>query len=318
MKEKRKNYRIKTALIGFCAVAIMFGLTATGGILAAEVSQEDHEKLQDLKKKEAEKNLHPHERTPPHDPTGGAKHGNLGQAATNPIANLIQLQLINAYNWENHNSSGGANSFIIQPVIPLKMPWEKVPLLITRTTLPYVWTPDLGDPIGRKDGFGDLSFLGLFTPKLKTKGMQLGLGGNFIFPTAGDNDFTGSGKWSAGPALLYINMKTPHLQWGLFAFQDWSYAGDSDREDVNQLALQPFITYHFGKGWYVSSPDVPQTYNFENDKWTWAIGPLLGKVTKIGKQPVKMFGAVYYNPEDDAGPTPEWTARFGLTLLFPK
>jgi hypothetical protein len=113
-------------------------------------------------------------------------------------------------------------------------------------------------------------------------------------------------------------MKTPHLQWGLFAFQDWSYAGDSDREDVNQLALQPFITYHFGKGWYVSSPDVPQTYNFENDKWTWAIGPLLGKVTKIGKQPVKMFGAVYYNPEDDAGPTPEWTARFGLTLLFPK
>jgi hypothetical protein len=203
-------------------------------------------------------------------------------------------------------------------VIPVKLPWEKVPLLITRTTLPYVWTPDLGDPIGRKNGLGDLSFLGLLTPKLKTKGVQLGLGGNFIIPTAGDNDFTGSGKWSAGPAFLYINMKTPNLQWGLFTFQEWSYAGDSDREDVNQLSLQPFITYHFGKGWYVGSPDLPQVYNFENNKWTWLIGPQLGKVTKLGKQPVKMFGAVYYNPEDDAGPTPEWTAKVGLTFLLPK
>jgi hypothetical protein len=87
---------------------------------------------------------------------------------------------------------------------------------------------------------------------------------------------------------------------------------------VNELALQPFITYHFGKGWYVGSPESPQIYNFQNSKWTWAIGPQLGRVFKIGKLPVKLFGAVYYNPEDEAGPTPEWTAKFGLTFLFPK
>jgi hypothetical protein len=313
MKEKRKNLCLKATLIGLFAAAIMFGFT-TGSVLA----QDDKANYEEHKKKEAEKNLHPHERPPPHDPTGGAKHANLGQAATNPIANLIQFQLINAYNWENHNSSGGSNNFILQPVIPIKLPWEKVPILVTRTTLPYVWTPDLGDPIGRKDGFGDLTSLGLFTPKLKTKGVQVGLGWSLTMPTAGDNDFTGSGKWSAGPAFLYINMKTPHLQWGLFTFQEWSFAGDSDREDVNQLSLQPFITYHFGKGWYVGSPEIPQTYNFENSKWTWAIGPQLGRVFKIGKRPVKMFGAVYYNPEDDAGPTPEWTAKIGLTLLFPE
>jgi hypothetical protein len=313
MKEKRKNNWIKMALITLGAVAIMFGLT-TGSLLA----KDDKLSYEEYKKKEAEKNLHPHERPPPHDPTGGAKHANLAQAATNPIANMVQFQLLDAYNWENHNSSGYSNSFIVQPVIPFKMPWEKVPVLVTRTTLPYVWTPDLGDPIGRKNGFGDLTSLGLFTPKLKTKGVQLGLGWTVTIPTAGDNDFTGSGKWSAGPAFLYINMKTPNLQWGLFTFQEWSFAGDSDRESVNQLSLQPFITYHFGKGWYVGSPEVPQTYNFENSKWTWAIGPQLGRVFKIGKQPLKLFGAVYYNPEDDAGPTPEWTAKIGLTLLFPK
>lgn len=307
MREKHKNFWIKTALTTLCAVAVMFGLT-TGNVLA-----HDDPTHYDNSKAPHES---PHKAEPP---TGG--HKNLAQAATNPIANLVQVQLLNSYNWENHNSSGYSNNFVLQPVIPFKMPWEKVPILVTRTTLPYVWTPDLDEPIGRKNGFGDLVSLGLFTPKLKTKGVQLGLGWTVTIPTAGDNDFTGSGKWSAGPAFLYINMKTPNIQWGLFTFQEWSFAsssGNSDREDVNQLSLQPFITYHFGKGWYVGSPDVPQTYNFENSKWTWAIGPQLGKVTKIGKQPVKMFGAVYYNPEDDAGPTPEWTAKFGLTLLFPK
>jgi hypothetical protein len=313
MRVKLKRLYVRVVLIGLCTVAIVFGFT-TGSVLA----QDDKANYEKYKKKEADKKLPPHERSAPHDPTGGAKHANLGEAATNPISNLIQFQLINAYNWENHNSSGYSNNFIVQPVIPIKLPWEKVPLLITRTTLPYAWTPDLGDPIGRKNGLADSSLLLLGTPKLKAKGVQVGLGGSFIIPTAGDNDFTGSGKWSAGPAFLYINMKIPNFQWGLFTFQVWSYAGDSDREGVSQLSLQPFITYHFGKGWYVGSPDVPQTYNFKNSKWTWAIGPQLGKVFKIGKQPVKMFGEVYYNPEDDAGPTAEWTARFGLTLLFPE
>ncbi len=68
----------------------------------------------------------------------------------------------------------------------------------------------------------------------------------------------------------------------------------------------------------MGSPDVPQVYDFGNDKWTWALGPQVGRVLKLGKQHVKMFGAVYYNPEDDAGPTAKWTAKFGLTLLFPK
>jgi hypothetical protein len=58
MKEKRNNYWIKMVLIGLCAVVITFGLTS-GSVLAAEASQEDHEKLQDLKKKEAEKKLPP-------------------------------------------------------------------------------------------------------------------------------------------------------------------------------------------------------------------------------------------------------------------
>jgi hypothetical protein len=295
------------ALITLCAVAVMFGFT-TGSVLA-------HDDPTHYDKTKAPHES-PHKAEPP---TGG--HKNLAEAATNPIANLVQFQVINNYNWENHNSSGYSNATILQPVVPFKLPWEKVPLLITRTTLPYVMTPDFDGPEDRKRGFGDTTLLMLASPKLETKGIQLGLGLNSVIPTAGDNDFTGSGKWQAGPSVLYINMRTPKIQWGLFAYQLWDFAsssGNSDRGSVSKLSLQPFITFHFGKGWYIGSPDIPQTYDFNSDKWTWALGGQVGKVTKLGKQPVKLFGEVLYNPEDDNGPTAEWTARVGLTFLFPK
>jgi hypothetical protein len=298
---------IRTGLIGFCIATILAGFTS-GHVWA----HEDHDE---------EKKLPPHEQ--PHraePPTGG--HKNLAEAATNPIANLIQFQVQNSYSPSNHNSSGYSNVTVLQPVIPIKLPWEKVPLLITRTTLPYITTPDFDGPEDRKRGFGDTTFLGLFSPKLETKGVQVGLGPTLVIPTAGDNEFVGSGKWQAGPSALYINMQTPSIQWGLFAFHLWDFAdsnaGPDDRQHVSKLSLQPFITKHLNDGWYVGSPDVPQTYDFNTDKWTWALGPQVGKVTKLGKMPVKIFGALYFNPEDEAGPTAEWTAKVGITFLFPK
>ena len=318
MKATGKIRYLKVALAGLPAVAITFGLTS-GSVLAVEVSDEDYKTLQIHKTKQAEKQLPPHLRPPPSKAPANAKAGNLAEAATNPIAPMIQFQVQDVYNWENHNSDGYGNNVIIQPVIPVSMPWEAVPMLITRTTIPYVSTPDLGSPVNRKHGLGDTSLLGLFTPKLKAKGVQLGLGYTAVVPTAGDNDFTGAGKWSAGPSFLFINMRTPHLQWGLFAFQTWSFAdAQQDREDVSKLSLQPFITLHLKEGWYIGSPDNPQTYNFKNNKWTWALGGQVGRVMKLGKLPVKLFAEVLNNPEDNAGATPEWTAKFNLTMLFPE
>jgi hypothetical protein len=196
-----------------------------------------------------------------------------------------------------------------------------VPLLITRSTLPYITTPNFEGPEKRQRGFGDTEVLLLVTPKLDTKGIQMGFGINSAIPTAGDNDFTGSGKWQIGPSALYINMRTPKLQWGLFGYYLADFASTSngsDRTHVSKLSLQPFITFHFDEGWYAGSPDTPQTYDYNSDKWTWALGGQVGRVTKLGKQPVKLFGEVLYNPEDDNGPTAEWTAKINITFLLPE
>ena len=66
-------------------------------------------------------------------------------------------------------------------------------------------TPQIGGGVGTKEGFGDLVSQGYFLPKLETKGVMAAFGWNLTIPTAGSNEFTGSGKWSLGPALLYFN-----------------------------------------------------------------------------------------------------------------
>jgi len=256
----------------------------------------------------------PHKATPP---KGG--HSSLANAATNPIANLIQFQIQNEYSPDNYNADGYSNVFILQPVIPIKLSSESVPLLVTRTTLPYVSTPDLDD-VGRKQGFGDISTLGVFIPKSDTKGVMYGFGYNLTVPSAGDNDFTGSGKWSLGPAAVYFNGQTKGWQWGIFSYSSFSFASqDTSRHHVSNIAIQPFLVKHFDGGWYAGTPDNPQTYDFRTENWTTQIGPRVGRVMKFGAQPVNLFASAYYNTEDnDDEISSEWTYKLNLTFLFPE
>ncbi len=281
-------------LIRLWTVAITLGL-ASGSVLAGQTHEEITGTPYDNTKAPHES---PHKAEPP---TGG--HENLAEAATNPIGNLIQVQIQDQYNWSNHNSDGYSTSAILQPVIPVKLPWASVPTMITRTTLPYVSTPDLGDPVGRNNGLGDLTIIAPLLPKLKAKGIMIGIGPALSIPTATD-DFTGSGKWSAGPTVVYFNGRTKGLQWGVLGWHLWDFAGDEDRNSVNKSFFQPFLVKHFKKGWYVGTPDVPGTYNWRNGQTTFPLGVRLGRVTKIGKQPVNLMGEVFNSPWDDAGPRP--------------
>jgi hypothetical protein len=107
----------------------------------------------------------------------------------------------------------------------------------------------------------------------------------------------------------------------MFAYQLWDIASGKsggDRPGVSKLSLQPILIKHFAKGWYMASPDTPQTYDFKSKKWTWALGAQAGRVQKFGKMPVKWFGQILYNPEGDNGATAKWTAKVNLTFLFPE
>jgi hypothetical protein len=47
---------------------------------------------------------------------------------------------------------------------------------------------------------------------------MFGFGYNLTVPTAGSNDFTGSGKWSLDPGFVYFNLQTPGFQWGIWSW----------------------------------------------------------------------------------------------------
>jgi len=115
-----------------------------------------------------------------------------------------------------------------------------------------------------------------------------------------------------------------HGPWvvGLLANNVWSFAGDSDRDDVNAMLLQYFINYNLPNGWYLTSAPII-TANWEADSdntWTVPVGGGVGKLTRVGKVglPIDVLFQGFYNVEkpDDIGP--DWSIRLQVKFLFPK
>ena len=147
--------------------------------------------------------------------------------------------------------------------------------------MPYVSTPDL-DGVGRKHGMGDTNFLGFAVPKASPKKTVWGIGPAINIPTGGSDQFTGSGSWQLGPAAVVMVSPVKGLQVGALVFHQWDvYDIRSDAPDVSKTFIQPILTKHFDKGWYVSLPDTPQSYDWEEEDWTLNLGAVLGRVFPV-------------------------------------
>jgi hypothetical protein len=293
MPVKSERFKMLSAA-GF--TALLFSLTCAG-VYAHPHPPEDHPDVPD----------HP-------------AHADLAEEATNPVAPLMSFRAQYQNSPSYYNADSYSQAVIGQAVIPVPLDSKAVPMLITRTTIPYLSTPDLGEPVNRKHGFGDTDLLTFFIPNFGLKGHTLGFGASVGIPTGGDNEFTGSGQWTLGPTFVYLNTKTKGIQWGLLAFQDLDVASTrSDAADVDKISLQPIFTWHLSEGWYVSAPDLLQTYDNETNEWSTNIGAVVGRVFPWKKQHLQMFGGVYYNSEDNddivAG---EWTLKFNVSFLLPE
>ncbi len=179
-----------------------------------------------------------------------------------------------------------------------------------------IYQPDIAAPNGGEFGLGDIN-LTLFLSPAKSGKLIWGLGPIISLPTATDKTL-GTDKWAAGPSLVVLTMPG-HWVIGALANNLWSFAGDSDRADVNQFLLQYFVNYNFNGGWYLTSAPI-NTANWEEDndnRWTIPIGGGGGKVFRVGKQPLNFQTQAFYNVEHpDLGA--EWSLRLQLQFLFPK
>jgi hypothetical protein len=242
----------------------------------------------------------------------------LARATQNPVADLISVPFQNNTNYNVGFYDNTQNVLNIQPVMPFSL--NDKTNLITRTIVPVISQGKMVPGGSSTSGIGDIQFTAFYSPKEPTRGGLIwGAGPVLLMDTATDDDL-GTGKWSAGPSLVFLKM-TKDWVIGVLLQNVWDFAGDGDRDNVNSLLAQPFINYNFPHkpGRYLSfSPIITANWEADSDDvWTVPLGLQIGQILKIGKQPVNISGGAYYNvakPKYGA----DWTMRLQFTLLFPK
>ena len=247
-----------------------------------------------------------------YDHDGDVDQGDLAKAAQNPVGDLISLPFQNNMNFDVGPADRTQNVLNIQPVCPIALSknWN----FITRTIVPVISQPAPGNE--RTNGLGDLNFTGFFSPKQPGK-IIWGVGPTLVFPTATD-DVTGTDKWSAGPSVVVLTMPG---QWviGALVSNVWSFSGDDERADVNSFLMQYFVNYNLPDGWYLTSaPIITANWEAESgEQWTVPFGGGIGRVFRIGRQPINMQTQVFYNVETPTNGA-KWQWRLQVQLLFPK
>lgn len=238
----------------------------------------------------------------------------LQKATQNPVANLISVPLQDNSNFGIGSANRTQNVLNIQPVIPMKLveDWN----LITRIIQPIVWQPYPDQNSGGNYGFGDMNPTFFLTPA-KPGNFIWGAGPALVFPTATDSSL-GQGKWSIGPAFVGLAQPGPWTL-GVLVNNVWSYAGDSSRPSVNQMTLQYFVNYNLSAGWYLASQPII-TANWAaggKDVWTVPFGGGIGRIMKVGLQPINLSAQVYVSPIRPANSSP-WGIRLQIAFLFPQ
>ena len=206
------------------------------------------------------------------------------------------------------------NVLNIQPVIPVKFSenWN----LIIRWITPIIYQP-LGPGVG-VSGLGDMQPTFLLSPSKPHK-LIWGAGPIIQLPTA-TSRYTGQGKLAIGPNFVALGMPS-HFVLGVLLNNIWSVAGGGSRPDINQMLLQYFVNDNLKKGWYLTTqPIITANWNTSaasGSVWTIPIGGGVGRIMKLGFQPVNISVQAYGNAVHVPGAS-SWTVRAQLALLFPK
>jgi hypothetical protein len=239
----------------------------------------------------------------------------LAKKAQNPIADMISLPIqYNSY-LDTGPKEKTQNTLLIQPVMPfsLNKDWN----FIARPIIPLIEMPPLADGQNRNHGLGNIQFQGFFSPKEKVCDWIMGFGPYLEFPTnSGPDNRFGSDNWSAGPAFVALQMKG-HWVFGALVSHLWSYYGDDP--EVNLTNIQPFINYNLDDGWYLSTgPSITANWSADSsERWTVPVGGGIGKVFRMGKQPMNASAKLYRNVESPTAGS-DWQLQFQVQFLFPK
>jgi hypothetical protein len=208
--------------------------------------------------------------------------------------------------------TGAGNVLQFQPVLPVAksrfLPFGHV----VKITLPLASVPA---PLSTT-GLGDLEVFDVVS--FKHSWGRWGVGPAAVFPTA-TSKALGQGRWQAGPAVALIYTGTRHLVTGAILQNPMSFAGDAERPGVNNLIIVPTLTYNLPDGWFAGLSDFNVIFNWnDGGAATIPVGPQVGRVFRIGRQPVSVSAeGAYTVARPSSPPPPRWVIGAEFTFLFP-
>jgi invasion protein IalB len=239
-------------------------------------------------------------------------HQELAKKLSNPIADLVSVPF--QFNWEQNVGPQDQTRLVlnVQPVMPFSLndDWN----LIVRLIVPLVSQPPLFE--GGSPAFGVSDVLPSFFFSPKKGGWIWGAGPVISLPSTAEPTL-GTEKWSAGPTAVVLK-QSGHWTYGALWNQLWSFSGNAARDDVNQMFLQPFLSYQATRT-VTLSVNSESTANWEVDegRWTVPINFQVAKLSTFGVFPASYqvgFGAFASHP--DTGPS--WKLRGAIVILLPR
>jgi hypothetical protein len=235
----------------------------------------------------------------------------LAKQTQNPVASLISVPFQGNWDFGIGEREATGSTLNIQPVAPfgLTTDWN----IILRVIMPVQSQPADGGQ--RFTGMGDTTMTVFFSPA-KTGSVIWGAGPAILIPTA-TNQGLGTEKVGLGPsvvALIQPGKWTVGALWN----QIWSVDGANDRNDVNQMFLQPFANYNLGQGMAIGAQlEASANWDADDEQWTSYLMFSISKVTLLGKRPVNFAAAAGPAVASPTG-RPDWRLRFAATFLFPR
>lgn len=233
-----------------------------------------------------------------------ASDDELAAKATDPTAALMSLQVNDWYTASHHGLDDTANYVVLRAAIPFRLAGAQH---IFRITQPYATSSPAGS------GFADTTVFDLMV--FDQPWGRWGVGLAATLPT-GDNGLT-TDKWTAGPALGFVNSSSKQYNWGAFVQTFFSFAGKSSARDVGLVNIQPIFSYRLGQGRSLSLGNSAFVYDTERSRWAaLQLAVNYGQVTSFWGHKWRPNAEIGYDFQDDVG-NPKWTIRLGLTLLLP-
>jgi hypothetical protein len=237
-------------------------------------------------------------------------HYSAAAQANNPLAKLTAFNIQNYYIGDLTESDDSANQFWFRFAKPFSVSdthW------ILRASLPINTFPI--SPDGDKEtGIGDFNVFAAYLMDTGSPSVSFGLGPQITAPIA-SKDELGSEKWSAGFANVLFNANSHKFQYGYLLTWQASFAGNDDREDVNEASFQPFAIYQLGGGTYLRAAPI-WIYNLENGDCSVPLGFGIGQVIKKGKIVYNIFVEPQFSVADDGPGQPAWQVLLGFNLQF--